>query len=152
MVFADELLDVYLTASESTLPTVPTVPNTSQENADIQTFFELEFERDAKEKMMSRAKAGFPSSNLLTFKFFERFYIDRTTPDHPLVVRYTDRRFTPPDGIATYRIYDVIMRDRTFLKLVDDFQRSTCGDTGKIRITKWHPTRDLNVIEAVWGK
>lgn len=144
MSFAQELIDIYTQKHADIVANRDTCPN--RRNNDITVFFEKEVKESAKNKMLARARLGKPTANILEYSWNERFYIDESG---------NVQRFTRGDiDFPSYRINDIVMKDRTFKNLLKTFE-SEISDTeaeAKIVITCWRPNIMTYVVEAVWGQ
>lgn len=134
MSFADELLKVY-NEKKSENKEVSVERRTN----DIVLFFESEIKKDAKDRMMSRAKAGRPTANIMEYLSNERFYVD----DASIVNRYVDSEVPFPN----YRIHDIVTRENTFKTLLTEFETEL-----GIKISCWKPTSNTCVVEGIWGR
>lgn len=141
--FAEELIDIYTKKREEILSNKEKEDNVSRRANDIILFFEKEIKECAKDKMMSRAKAGRPTANILEYSWNERFYVDESNN----VTRYTNGDVNFPN----YRINDVVLRDNVFKKLLKNFENEISSISTKVKISCWRPNTTIYVIEAIWG-
>jgi len=111
---------------------------------DVILFFEKEIRVHAKDRMRVRAEQGRPNANILEYQYNERFYVN----DGGDIVRLVEKEVDYPN----YRIHDVVMRDRVFQSLLEDFEREISMAEPLIKVMKWRPRESLHVIKIVWGK
>lgn len=139
--FAEELIDIYKQKKEEIMTNKDT--SASRRANDVLLFFEKEVKECAKDKMMSRAKAGRPTANILEYSWNERFYVEESGN----VIRYMNADVDFPN----YRINDIVLRDHTFKKLLKTFENEISNENAKVSISCWRPNAMTYVIEAIWG-
>ena len=141
MSFAKELTELYNTNKVERTENKEDI--IERRNREITLFFEKEVSNCAKDRMTERAKSGKPTANILEYSPTERFYVEDDN-----IIRFDDNREIDRPN---YRINNIVMKDPTFITLLDNFKTELSGDDAQINFSKWRPRDNLRVIEAVWG-
>jgi hypothetical protein len=142
MSFAQELHNIYKVKKAELLENRDVIQ--ARREKDITLFFNTELKDGATDKMKSRAEAGRPTANILEYQYNERFYVD----ENDTVCRYVTMEVNYPN----YRIHDIVMRDKTFNDLLQEFEKELSSENNKIYFSRWKPRETMHVVEAIWGK